>query len=636
MSAKLKKRLIRNLIGAGLFAALFVVAKTGVLSGFPKEWILFGLSVAVYLFVGYDVLFRAGRNIVHGKVFDENFLMTVATFAAFGIGEYMEAVAVMVFYQIGEWFQDYAVGKSRKSVGDLMKIAPEYANVEKDGELTEVDPDEVEIGDVFVVKPGERVPIDGVVVSGSSRLDTSSLTGESVPRSVTVGSEIISGCINVNGVLRAEATKRYEDSTVSRILELVENASSRKASVENFITRFAKYYTPIVTIAAVLLALIPPLLFHEPFDKWIRSACSFLVISCPCAVVISVPLGFFGGIGASSKIGVLVKGSNYLEVLSKVKTMAFDKTGTLTKGEFSVAETVTADGVSAAELMKAAVNAEKYSTHPAADAIRKYGETLGIVPEAEMDVEEIAGHGVVAANGGGKIFAGNRKLAARFYGDAMPQSFEEIESAGADHAGGTVVFVGNESKLLGKIVISDAIKEGAHDAVADLRKAGVEKLVLLTGDRKEAGEAAAKELGFDEAHTELLPVDKMTVIESLLSEDAKKKTAFVGDGINDAPVLMRSDVGIAMGSLGSDAAIEAADVVLMDDDVRKIARTVRIARKTLRIVKEDIVIALTVKFVVLCLGALGLASMWLAVFADVGVAVIAILNSMRTMNLAKD
>ena len=630
----MKKRLIRIVIAAVLFAAYLVLELTHTFDrlteNLPEIWkILIPLvpAVVIYLIAGYDVLFRAAKNIVRGKVFDENFLMVIATFGAFAIGEFAEAAAVMIFYQTGEWFQSYAVGKSRASIAELMKIAPEYANVERDGELVEVDPEDVEPGMIFLVKPGEKVPLDGVVLEGDSRLDTSSLTGESVPRSTHAGEESISGSVNLSGVLRVQATKRYEDSTVSRILELVENASGRKAPVENFITRFARYYTPAVTIAAVILAVAVPLLTDRNFPEWIRRACSFLVISCPCALVISVPLGFFGGIGAASKIGVLVKGSNYLEALSKVKTVAFDKTGTLTKGSFTVTGVHPAPGVPEEELLSAAATAEKYSDHPVAKAILEYAaaslktdnETADAEGGSGFAVEERSGRGVIAKRGTETILAGNAKLFA-----------EEKIAIEPDDTPGTVVYLAKNGRYLGSVVISDSVKDGAVEALKTLKNASV-RTVMLTGDRREAAEHIAAELGIDEVKAELLPADKIAALETFMTEP----TAFVGDGINDAPVLTRADVGLAMGSLGSDAAIEAADIVLMDDDLRKIGKTVQISRKTLRIVYENIGFALGVKFVVLCLGALGLASMWLAMFADVGVAVIAILNAMRALKAPK-
>lgn len=565
---------------------------------------------------------RLFGGIVNGQVFDENFLMTIATFGAFGVGEYSEAVAVMLFYQVGELFQSYAVSRSRQSIADLMDICPEYANLEKDGELVQTDPDDVEIGDIIVIKPGERVPLDGTVISGESMVDTSALTGESVPRRVETGSEIISGCINESGVLRVEVTKEFDDSTVARILELVENASSKKAQVENFITRFARYYTPAVVAAAALLAVVPPLALGAGFGPWIQRACIFLVISCPCALVISVPLSFFGGIGAASRNGVLVKGSNYLEALAQMDTIVFDKTGTLTKGEFKVTE-IRPSGMSGEELLRLAALAEHYSNHPISlsirDAYEKAGGRMNLSSIGKN--EEISGHGVRTEIDGSVVLAGNGRLM-----EAEGIAYEPCESIG------TVVYLARDGVFAGTIVISDTVKEHAAQAIRDLKQAGVKRTVMLTGDRKAVGEAVAEKLGLDEVFTELLPADKVEQVERLLDGQAEgRKLAFVGDGINDAPVLTRADIGIAMGSMGSDAAIEAADVVLMDDDPARIFVVVRISRKTLSIVKQNIVFALGVKALVLGLGAFGMANMWEAVFADVGVSVIAILNAMRAL-----
>jgi len=619
MTQKQKKMLARILITFAGFVVLMVLGHIKILEGLPGLFIL-ALYVALYGLIGYDIVLKALRGIRNGQVFDENFLMTVATLGAFVVQEYSEAVAVMLFYQVGELFQSYAVGKSRQSISDMMDICPEYANVEEDGTLTQVDPDDVEIGTVIVVKPGERIPLDGVVVEGSSLVDTAALTGESVPRRAEVGDDIISGCVNGSGTLKVRVTKAFEDSTVSRILELVENASSKKARVENFITRFAKYYTPIVTIAAVILAIVPPLLLGGGFVEWIKRACNFLVISCPCALVISVPLGFFGGIGAASRIGVLVKGSNYLEAVAEMSTIVFDKTGTLTKGEFKVSEIRPNGQLGESELLELAAHGEGYSTHPIAQSIKEaYGKTVDM--ERVTDTEEVAGHGIHTFIDGREVYLGNAKLMKR-QGIAF----------GENSHSGTVVYVSCDGKSVGSIVISDSIKEGAKEAIHDMKLVGVKKCVMLTGDRREAAESVAAELGLDEVYSELLPGDKVSQVERLLSEKAEKEhVAFVGDGINDAPVLMRADIGFAMGSMGSDAAIEAADVVLMDDDVRKIASVVRIARKTMRIVKENIVFALGVKALVLILSVFGFATMWEAVFADVGVAVLAILNSMRTL-----
>lgn len=620
MTKKQKRMLMRIIITFLLFAVLMVCEHTGMLERVQSQALLFVIYLIPYLIIGYDIIFKAARNISHGQVFDENFLMMVATFGAFGVKEYSEAVAVMLFYQVGELFQGYAVGKSRQSISDMMDICPEYANVEEEGKLVQVDPDDVEIGTVIVIKPGERIPLDGVVVEGESMIDTAALTGESVPRKAKAGDEVISGCVNGSGTLKVQTTKDFDDSTVAKILELVENASSKKAKVENFITRFAKYYTPVVTVGAVLLAVLPPLILGGGWGEWIQRACIFLVISCPCALVISVPLGFFGGIGAASKIGVLVKGSNYLEAVAEMSTIVFDKTGTLTKGEFKVTEVLPENGMSREELLEIAAYGEGYSNHPIANSIREaYAAPLSI--ERVTGAEEVAGHGIHCFVDSREVYLGNAKLMA-----AKNISCVENNSAG------TVVYVACDGKFAGTIVISDRIKEGAKEAISDMKKVGVKKCVMLTGDREEAAAAVAEELGLDEYHAELLPADKVTRVEQLLEAQAEKeKLAFVGDGINDAPVLTRADIGIAMGSMGSDAAIEAADVVLMDDDVRKIAAVVRISRKTLRIVKQNIVFALGVKALVLILGALGMANMWEAVFADVGVSVIAILNSMRTL-----
>ena len=620
MTEKQKKMLVRIIVTFVIFAVLFAAEHTGNLESLEGSVLLFLIYLVPYLIIGYDIVWKAIRNISHGQVFDENFLMMIATFGALGVREYSEAVAVMLFYQIGELFQGYAVGKSRQSIAAMMDICPEYANIEEDGELKQVDPDDVEIGTIIVIKPGERIPLDGVVVEGESLIDTAALTGESVPRKAAVGDEIISGCVNGNGTLKVRTTKEFDDSTVSKILELVENASSKKAHVENFITRFAKYYTPVVTIAAVILAIVPPLVLGGGWSDWIQRACIFLVISCPCALVISVPLGFFGGIGAASKLGVLVKGSNYLEALAQMDTMVFDKTGTLTKGEFKVTEILPAEGFTKETLLNLAALGEGYSTHPIAASIREaYGQPLDM--NRVNDAKEVAGHGIQVQIDGQKVFIGNEKLMRAQ--NITPAACESI---------GTVIYVACEGKYAGAIVISDTIKDGAKEAIRGMKAVGVKKCVMLTGDRKEAAELVAKELDIDEVHAELLPQDKVSQVEALLSKETEKeRLAFVGDGINDAPVLSRADIGIAMGSMGSDAAIEAADVVLMDDDIRKIASVVRISRKTLTIVHQNIVFALAVKALVLILGALGMANMWEAVFADVGVSVIAILNSMRAL-----
>ena len=618
MTEKQKKMLGRIIAAFVLFVALLIAEHTGMLEN-VNVWIQFVIYLVPYLIIGYDIVYKAVRNISHGQVFDENFLMMVATVGAFGVQEFSEAVAVMLFYQVGELFQSYAVGKSRQSISAMMDICPEYANIEQNGVLTQVEPDDVEVGDIIVIKPGERIPLDGVVIEGESLVDTAALTGESVPRSAKAGDEIISGCVNGSGTLKVKVTKEFDDSTVAKILELVENASSKKAKVENFITKFAKYYTPVVTIGAVVLALVPPLVLGGGFAEWIQRACIFLVISCPCALVISVPMGFFGGIGAASKVGVLVKGSNYLEAVAEMTTIVFDKTGTLTKGEFKVAQ-IQPQGMTETELLEIAALGEGYSTHPIANSIREaYGKTPDM--KRTENANEIAGHGISITVDNKAVLIGNEKLMKK-----EGIAYTPCQSCG------TVVYVACDGKFAGTLVISDTVKDGAKEAISAMKQVGVKKCVMLTGDRKEAAMEVAKELGIDEVHAELLPADKVAQVERLLREKPKKeKLAFVGDGINDAPVLTRADIGIAMGSMGSDAAIEAADVVLMDDDVRKIASIVRISRKTLLIVKQNIVFALGVKAIVLLLGAFGAANMWEAVFADVGVSVIAILNSMRAL-----
>ncbi len=623
MTDKQKKMLVRILATFLLFAGLLAGEKTGALpwlSTFPAG---FGAYLVPYLLIGYDIIWKAARNIRHGQVFDENFLMMIATFGAFGVGEYSEALAVMLFYQVGELFQNYAVSRSRQSITEMMNICPEYANLEEDGRLIQVDPDDVEPGMVIVVKAGERIPLDGMVIEGESMIDTAALTGESVPRRAAAGDEVISGCVNGSGTLKVQVSKAFEDSTVAKILELVENAGSKKAKVENFITRFARYYTPVVTVGAAVLAVVLPLVFGGSWGEWVQRACIFLVISCPCALVISVPLGFFGGIGAASKIGVLVKGSNFLEAVAEMTTIVFDKTGTLTKGEFKVAKVVAA-GRGEEEVLRLAAYSEGYSSHPVSNSIKAaYGKPLDL--EEVREAKEIAGQGIRAKVNGSIVLAGNGKLMEE-NGISYPPC-EEI---------GTVVYVACDGELAGTIVISDQVKEGAGEAIREMKKVGVKKTVMLSGDRQAAAQAVAKELGLDEVHAQLLPGDKVKWVEKLLEKQPKgQRLAFVGDGINDAPVLTRADIGIAMGSMGSDAAIEAADVVLMDDDVRKIASVVKISRKTLRIVKQNIVFALGVKALVLVLGAFGMANMWEAVFADVGVSVIAILNAMRALKASK-
>ena len=644
MTKKQKNMLTRILVTAVLYAALVAADHMKMIPAVFEGWKLLFLYLIPYFVIGWDILYKAVRNIKNGQVFDENFLMAVATIGAFGVNEYSEAVAVMLFYQVGELFQSYAVNRSRQSITDLMDICPEYANIEEDGQLKQVDPDDVEVGDIIVIKPGEKIPLDGKVVFGESMVDTSALTGESVPRRVKEGDDLVSGCVNGNGLLRAEVTKEFDDSTVAKILELVENASSKKAHVENFITRFARYYTPAVVIGAVVLAVIPPLFAGQSWAEWVRRACTFLVISCPCALVISVPMSFFSGIGAASKKGVLVKGSNYLEIMSKLHTVVFDKTGTLTKGEFKVARIYSVDeeadtagngenesGESAEngtdprsekqrKVLELAALAESYSDHPISRSIRDaWGKELD--QSRVSDAQEISGHGVKVKIDGKMVLAGNGKLM-----DEKGISYTECDSIG------TVVYVAEDGRFLGSIVIADGIKDGVKDAIQRLKRAGVSKTVMLTGDRRNVAEAVAKEIGLDEVHAQLLPGDKVDAVESLMKFlPESKKLAFVGDGINDAPVLSRADVGIAMGSMGSDAAIEAADVVLMDDDPGKIADIVRISRKTMGIVMQNIVFALGVKFVVLAMGAFGVANMWEAVFADVGVSVIAILNAMRAL-----
>ena len=621
MTNKQKKVLYRIIITMIIYFPLFIMDHMGTVELFEQGHVKFLLFMIPYVFIGWDIIWKAVRNISHGQIFDENFLMTIATFGAIGIGEYAEGVAVMLFYQIGELAQGYAVGKSRDSIQQMMDICPEYANIEEDGQLKQVDPYDVEVDDEIIVKAGERVPLDGIVISGSSFVDTSALTGESVPREVKEGSEIISGCVNGSGLLRVKVTKEFDDSTVAKILELVENASSKKAKVENFITRFAKYYTPTVVWAAAALAFLPPLIMGGGFAEWIQRACIFLVVSCPCALVISVPLSFFGGIGAASRQGILVKGSNYLEILSEMHTIVFDKTGTLTKGTFEVTEVITASGTED-EIIKMAALAEGYSDHPIAGALRTAFK--GELTMSEVgNIEEIPGHGIIAVISGKKVCVGNEKLMAR----------EKIDFQKYDRSG-TLVYVACDGRFLGVIEVSDVIKDEAVQAIEELKAHGVAKTVMLTGDRKEVGEDVAGQLKIDKVYTDLYPGDKVDKVEELISElGPKQRLAFVGDGMNDAPVLSRADVGIAMGSMGSDAAIEAADIVLMDDDIKKIPVVIRISVKTMQIVKQNIAFALIVKIGVLLLGALGMANMWEAVFADVGVSVIAILNAMRTLRV---
>ena len=609
------KRLWRIIIGAAVLA-------TAVLLSLNNEWLQIALFIISYIIVGGDVVKRAVKNIFKGQVFDENFLMSIATIGAFFIGEYPEGVAVMLFYQVGELFQSYAVGKSRKSIASLMDIRPDYANVKKGDELVKVDPDEVQIGDIIVIKAGEKIPLDGKVIEGSSMIDTSALTGESVPREVEVGSDILSGCININGVITAEVTKEFGESTVSKILDLVENASSKKSNSEQFITKFARYYTPVVVIIAVFLAIIPPLVIDgATFSDWIYRALAFLVVSCPCALVISIPLSFFGGIGGASKKGVLVKGSNYLEALAETEIVVFDKTGTLTKGVFNVQE-IHPEGVSKEELLELTAHAESYSNHPISLSLKR-AYSKKIDNGRISDVEEISGHGVIATVDGKKVMVGNIKLMKMM---DIPYFKGELI--------GTIVHVAVNNKYIGYIVIADEVKEDSAQAIKELKAANIKQTVMLTGDNKSIGSKVAKELGLDKVYAELLPADKVEKLEELFSQKSKKgKLAFVGDGINDAPVLARADIGIAMGGLGSDAAIEAADVVIMTDEPSKIATTMKISKKTLKIAHQNIVFAIGIKIIVLILSAFGITTMWPAIFADVGVTIIAVLNAFRALNV---
>ena len=624
MTEKHRKMLIRILVTFVLFIVLMIMDHSGIFSWMDEFPGGFFLYLVPYLLIGYDIIWKAARNIRNGQVFDENFLMTLATFGAFGVGEYSEAVAVMLFYQVGELFQSYAVNRSRKNITELMDIRPDFANVRRNGVEEEVDPDEVAVGELIVVKPGERIPLDGVIVKGNSSLDTMALTGESVPREVLCGEEVISGCINLTGVLEVEVSKPFGESTVSKILDLVENASSKKAEAENFITKFARYYTPIVVICAAALAIIPPL-FLGGWSDWIYRGLTFLVVSCPCAVVISVPLSFFGGLGGASKAGVLIKGSNYLEALAETEIVVMDKTGTLTKGTFKVKEVQPAmeesrEVISKEELLEITAYAESYSNHPISLSIQKeYGKELD---KSRLEsTQELAGHGVHAVIDGADIYAGNEKL--------MQQ--QKISFTHAAQIG-TIVHVARDNQYLGYILIADEVKDDAAACISGLKAEGVKRIVMLTGDRRETAEYVASQIGLTEVHSGLLPGDKVDEVEKLIqSKSPKGKLVFVGDGINDAPVLARADIGIAMGGLGSDAAIEAADVVIMTDEPSRIATAMKISRKTLGIVKQNIVFALGVKILVLILAAIGMANMWLAVFADVGVAVLAILNAMRAL-----
>ena len=629
MNKKQRNRNKRIVVALICFAVLMALNITGKLRGL-NGYVLFIIYFIPYLIVGCDVIVRAAKNISNGQVFDENFLMMIATFAAFGLGafgdaQYSEALAVMLFYQIGEAFQDYAVGQSRASITEMMEIAPESAFILNGDSAEEVSPDDVEIGSIIVIRPGDKVPLDGVVIDGSSFLDTSARTGESVPRRVSEGDDIISGCVNGEGTLKVKVTREYDDSTVAKILELVENASTRKAVLENFVTRFARVYTPIVTIGAALLALILPPAFNLSWADGIERACNFLIVSCPCALVISVPLGFFGGIGAASKLGVLVKGSNFLEAAASLDTMVFDKTGTLTEGEFKVSKVVPAEGVSKAELLELAAYGELYATHPIGKSILEAVESDSLDTSRLNDLQNISGKGTTADLDGKRLLVGSHKLMAE-------NSISNI-SDGYTAEAGTLTFVSYDGVYKGYIVISDTVKENAKESIAAVKREGIRKTVMLSGDRQAAAETVAKELGLDEVKYELLPADKISELEKLIGNrcEGDGKLGYVGDGINDAPVLMRADVGIAMGSLGSDAAIEAADIVLMDDDLRKLSLILRIARRTMKIVKSNIAFAIGVKIIILILSAIGLASMWMAVFGDVGVSIICILNSMRVL-----
>lgn len=618
MNKKQKKILIRIIISTVLIVIFSLLPLEG--------WLQFGLFMIPYFIIGYDILKKAGKGILNHQVFDENFLMAVATIGAIVLGDYKEGVAVMLFYQIGELFQSYAVGKSRRNISDLMDIRPDYANIEKDGQLEQVDPDEVAIGDIIVVQPGEKIPIDGIITEGSTTLNTSALTGESLPREATTGDEVISGCINMSGLIKIRTTKEFGESTVSKILDLVENSSSKKSRSENFITKFAHYYTPAVCYGAVALAVLPPLIrlimgSSPEWSDWILRALTFLVISCPCALVISIPLSFFAGIGGASNAGVLVKGSNYLETLSQTKCVVFDKTGTMTQGVFEVTG-VHHNPIPEEELLEYAALAECHSSHPISKSLQKaYGKPLDL--SRVTDVQEISGNGVIAKVDGKEVAAGNSKL--------MKKLGVEYHDC---HKVGTLVHIAIDGSYMGHILISDVIKPHAREAISALKAAGVKRTVMLTGDSKAVAEAVAADLGINEVYSELLPADKVSMVEKLLAEKKDKETlAFAGDGINDAPVLSRADIGIAMGAMGSDAAIEAADIVLMDDDPLKIAKAIRISRKCLRIVYENIYFAIGVKIICLILGALGIANMWVAIFADVGVMVIAVLNAIRALNV---
>ena len=614
----MKKRGMKIIIALILFLISFIIK-------FPNEWINNAIYIISYIIVGFDIVKKAIRNIIRGKVFDENFLMAVATIGAFGIGEFPEAVAVMLLYQIGELFQSYAVDKSRKSISSLMDIRPDFANAERDGKIQKVDPDEVKIGEIIVIKPGEKVPLDGIVIEGDSSLDTKALTGETLPKNVTISDEVLSGCINVHGVIKIKVTKEFGESTVSKILDLVENASSKKSKSENFITKFAQYYTPIVVIIAVILAIIPPIFIQDAtFLEWIYRALSFLVVSCPCALVISIPLSFFGGIGGASKMGILIKGSNYLEAISNTETIVFDKTGTLTEGVFEV-QKVNAIGISQDELLKLTAYAEDYSNHPIAMSVKKaYNQEID--KKQIIKIQELSGLGIDAKIGEQDVLVGNEKLMNKY----------NINFTKSDDIG-TILYIAINGKYAGYILIADKIKKDSALAIKRLKKNNVKQTVMLTGDRKAVGENVAKQLGIDKVYTELLPDGKVEKVEELLKAKSEKgKIAFVGDGINDAPVLALADIGIAMGGLGSDAAIEAADVVLMTDEPSKIVDAIHLSKRTMRIVRENIIFAISVKVLVLILSALGISTLWEAVFADVGVSIIAIINAVRVLRVKKN
>ena len=612
----MKKKGIKIIVSLILFLIAMII-------NFDNELINKCIFIIAYIIVGLEIVRKALRNIFRGKVFDENFLMTVATVGAFGIGEFPEAVAVMLFYQVGELFQSYAVDKSRKSIASLMDIRPDYANIEKDGKVLKVDPDDVKIGDIIIIKPGEKVPLDGIVIEGNTSLDTKALTGESLPREASPGDEILSGSINISGLIKVKVSKEYGESTVSKILDLVENASSKKSKSENFITKFAKYYTPIVVIIAVLLVVVPVIFFGGEFSDWIYRALSFLVVSCPCALVISIPLSFFGGIGGASKMGILIKGSNYLEAIANTEIIVFDKTGTLTEGIFEV-QKINPKDIDENDLLENAAYAECYSNHPISLSIKRaYGKQID--KSKIKSTEELSGRGIVAIINGKNVLVGNEKL--------LSENNIEFE---INNDIGTILYVAIDNKYVGNIVIADKIKEDAKDSIMSLKKSNIKQAVMLTGDRKAVGENVAGILGIDKVYTELLPDGKVEKVEELLKEKSEKgKLAFVGDGINDAPVLALADIGIAMGGLGADSAIEAADIVLMTDEPSKIVDTIKLSKKTMKIVKENIIFAISIKVLVLILSAIGISTMWEAVFADVGVSIIAILNALRVLNVKK-